>query len=101
MPEVAWIHYARPRSSWYCLAEAERDRYLGAFGSVREDSSARGGRCEGTFHVRGNGDFETVEVWIFPDAEAAFEHWSRMTTAGYARWFAFANNLGTRMEARA
>ena len=98
MPDITWIHYARPRSSWYSLGAAEREKYLGAFGSVREGSTARGGRCEGTFHVRGHGDFETVEIWFFPEPDAAFDHWNRLTTAGYARWFAFANNLGTRME---
>lgn len=98
MPDVLWLHYARPRSAWYELGDTARHEQLARFARAREDSVAAGGSCQGSFHVRGNSDYSTVETWLFPDAESAFAHWSRMTDAGYARWFAFANNIGLRAE---
>ncbi len=55
-------------------------------------------RFLGTFHARGQGDFSTVELWRFPDMEAAFEHWARMTDSGYAQWFAFTNTVGQSLK---
>ena len=54
-------------------------------------------RCERLrcgHHVRGQHDFETVEIWSFPSVEAAFDHWVRLTGHAYNEWFAFANNIG-------
>jgi hypothetical protein len=97
MRDVLWIHYARPRSPWYELDAAAREEYLAQFELVRNESSAAGGEYNGTFHVRGSSDYSTVELWLFPDADAAFAHWSRLSEADYAKWFAFANNIGLGM----
>jgi hypothetical protein len=94
MAEVLWIHYARARSPWYELDEAAREEHLARFARVRAESIAAGGKHTGSYHVRGSSDWSTVELWLFPDADAAFSHWSRLSEAGYARWFAFANNIG-------
>lgn len=94
MAETIWIHYARPRPEWYTLP-AERQRELEASWQVaREPAVAAGAARIGTYHIRGNHDFETVELWSFPNAEAAYEHWVRLTVAGYNEWFAYANNIG-------
>ena len=85
MPDVLWLHYSRPRSGWYELDAA-----------ARRDSVESGGQCQGSWHVRGNSDYSTVETWLFPDPDAAFTHWIRLTEAGYPHWFAFANNIGLR-----
>jgi hypothetical protein len=71
MSECIWIHYARPRPHWYGL-----DRY----------------------HIRGQQDFETVEIWRFLTAEAAFEHWAALTAVAYGELNAFANNIGLAIE---
>lgn len=94
MSETIWIHYARPRPHWYALPEAERAEKRAGWEAVAAESLARGGRRVGTYHVRGQHDFETVEIWTFTSPEAALDHWSRLTTGAYNEWFAFANNIG-------
>lgn len=98
MPDVAWIHYSRPRTSWYGLGESAQAEHRRRFDSVRMDSHERGGRPQGTFFVRGQSDYSRVEIWTFPDADAAFDHWSRLVEVGYSRWFESANNVGLRDE---
>lgn len=97
MADLVWIHYNRPRTSWYELDEQQRATEQARFGSVRHTSQERGGASHGTFSVRGQGDYSSVEIWTFPDAEAAFDHWRRLVDAGYAKWFESANNIGVRM----
>jgi len=98
MPDVAWIHYARPRTRWYALPPPEQAPLRERFAESRTRSVEAGGRFLGTFHARGQGDFSTVELWRFPDMEAAFEHWARMTDSGYAQWFAFTNTVGQSLK---
>jgi len=99
MGHCIWIHYVRPRPHWYGLdAPAQADRQA-AWRAVAEASAAQGGTCLGTWHVRGQHDFETVEIWRFPDAEAAFAHWSALAQARYAEFHAFSNNIGLSSEA--
>jgi hypothetical protein len=42
--------------------------------------------------------FRDREIWKFPTAEAAFEHWSALTGAAYSEFNAFANNIGLAIE---
>jgi hypothetical protein len=99
MTESIWIHYARPRPHWYALPEAERVSRRAAWGDIAAQSAKAGGKQTGPYHIRGQHDFETVEVWTFPSVEAALDHWVRLTAAGYNEWFAFANNIGMATEA--
>jgi hypothetical protein len=99
MTESVWIHYARPRPHWYALGEAERDAHRAAWRKVSAGSAEAGGRCIGPYHIRGQHDFETVEIWTFPSVDAALDHWVRLAAAGYNEWFAFANNIGLAAEA--
>ena len=66
--------------------------------TAAEASLAAGGSRLGRYHIRGQQDFETVEIWRFPSAEAAFEHWSALTAAAYGEFNAFANNIGLAIE---
>ena len=68
------------------------------WGAAAEASLAAGGSRLGRYHIRGQQDFETVEIWRFPSAEAAFEHWSALTAAAYGEFNAFANNIGLAIE---
>ncbi|MEW2549357.1 hypothetical protein AB0910_26900 [Streptomyces sp. NPDC047002] len=99
MADTLWIHYALPRTAWYVLDEAEQRAARERWAAVREASLAAGATTTGPYTVRGQSDFSTAEVWTFPDADAAWDHWERLTAAGYARWFETANNLGTRAGA--
>lgn len=94
MTRTVWIHYARPRTRWYRLDPADRLEHLRHWLEVDQESAAVGGRRQGSFHIRGQSDFATVEIWTFPDVDAAFAHWAAKVDAGYANWFAFANNVG-------
>ena len=98
MSDCIWIHYARPRPHWYIQAEAVKREKLAAWQAVAETSVKEGGKCHGRYHVRGQHDFETVETWHFPDAEAAFRHWAALSATGYGEFNAFANNIGLSVE---
>ena len=63
MTESIWIHYARPRPHWYALPEAERVSRRAAWGDIAAQSAKAGGKRTGPYHIRGQHDFETVEVW--------------------------------------
>ena len=94
MSETIWIHYARPRPHWYALPQDERSAKRAVWDDTARASTEAGARHMGTYHIRGQHDFETVEIWTFQSPEAALDHWSRLTAAAYNEWFAFANNIG-------
>ena len=98
MSECVWIHYARPRPHWYGLDDAARSAHEARWRAVAEQSVLAGGSRLGRYHVRGQQDFETVEIWRFPSAEAAFDHWAALAAAGYGEFNAFANNIGLAIE---
>jgi hypothetical protein len=99
MGDCIWIHYARPRPHWYALDAAAQAARREAWRDLEEASRARGGTPLGTYHVRGQHDFETVTIWRFPDAEAAFAHWAGLTGAQYGEFNAFSNAVGLASEA--
>jgi hypothetical protein len=98
MTDWIWIHYTRARPHWYELPDAERALRLAAWKAIARATEVAGGVFHGRFNVRGQSDFAHVETWNFPSADAAFDHWSRLTRAGYAEWFVSSNNIGLRHE---
>lgn len=98
MSACIWIHYARPRPHWYGLDAETQAAHEKSWSEAAAKSVADGGSRVGRFHVRGQQDFETVEIWRFADAETAFDHWARLTAAAYGEFNAFANNIGLSME---
>jgi hypothetical protein len=94
MSEFIWIHFARPRPHWYGESDTARAAHLRHWDEIADRSRAAGGVHVGRYHVRGQSDFETVEIWQFSTVEQAFDHWTRLTGAGYAEWFGFANTIG-------
>ena len=89
-----WIHYSRPRTAWYDLNDSEKGQHAERWSAVEESSLEGGAQKVGRYHVRGQSDFSVVEVWHFADADAAFEHWSKLTAADYSEWFTSHNNIG-------
>ena len=98
MSDWIWINYTRARPHWYELDASLRAGKLAEWNAIRADSLKQGGVFHGRYHVRGQSDYAIVETWNFPSADAAFDHWSRLTRAGYAEWFVSANNIGLREE---
>jgi hypothetical protein len=94
LTETAWIHYARPRPHWYQASEEERSSLLRRWGEIASEAREDGARALGRFHVRGQHDFETVEIWTFPSAQRVFDYWVRLTAAGYGEWIGFSNTIG-------
>lgn len=94
MTDSIWIHYSRPRPNWYMLDEEERTVLVGRWDEVRRAANGSGASTQGRFHIRGQHDFEEVEIWRFPTTLAAFEHWSALCGARYNEYFAFSNNVG-------
>ncbi|MEU3270968.1 DUF6616 family protein [Saccharomonospora sp. NPDC006951] len=94
MNDFVWLHYILPRTTWFELSTEEQQALEAGFEDRREQSRAGGAELAGRFHVRGQSDYSHVEVWSFPSAEAAFEHWSRLVASGYVRYFDYANQLG-------
>ncbi|KRB30934.1 hypothetical protein ASD99_21190 [Mesorhizobium sp. Root695] len=93
-----WIHYARPRPHWYKLTADEKRAQATAWQAIAAQSARTGAETLGRYHIRGQHDFQTVEIWRFPSPEAAFDHWSRLTAAHYNEWYAFSNNIGLPMQ---
>lgn len=98
MSESLWIHYARPRPHWYRLTVEQQQEKRGAWATLAQQATSQGATCVGHYHIRGQHDFETVEVWQFNTPEAAFAYWSSLTAAAYNEWFAFSNNVGLALE---
>ncbi|WP_413733853.1 hypothetical protein ACL2XP_16130 [Sodalis sp. RH21] len=101
MSESIWLHYARPRPHWYLLTAAEQREKQARWDALSRRAAGEGAHFMGRYHIRGQHDFETVDVWTFPDAQAAFDYWSGLTAAAYNQWFAFANNIGLGLEKQA
>src|SRR5580693_2107125 len=64
MSECMWIHYARPRPHWYGLDAATQTAHEKTWAAAADTSLAAGGSRLGRYHIRGQQDFETVEIWI-------------------------------------
>ncbi|SFO68886.1 hypothetical protein SAMN04488056_1118 [Cohaesibacter marisflavi] len=96
--DCAWLHYARPRPHWYLTAQADKDALCVSWNSIRKAATEKGAVSQGRFHIRGQHDFETVEIWRFPSSQAAYDHWQALVEARYSEFFAFSNNIGLEME---
>lgn len=101
MTESIWIHYARPRPHWYRLTAQEQQEKRARWAALARQASADGATFVGQYHVRGQHDFEIVEIWQFASPEAAFAYWASLTAAAYNEWFAFSNNVGMALEKQA
>jgi len=97
MSDVIWIHFALPRTTWYEQSDERREELEGQWAEVQASSRAQGGYGDGPYHVRGQSDYSTVEVWRFPHADAAFDHWLRLTAVGYSQWFKSSNSIGAKL----
>jgi hypothetical protein len=95
MNPILWLHHSRPRSRWYELPTAERERLLAGWQALDNASVQAGGEHLGDYRVRGQSDWSTVSVWRFPDVDAVFAHWQERVRAGYSTWFAFGNAMGS------
>ena len=94
MSDVIWIHFALPRSAWYEQSNERREELERGWDEVGAGSRAQGASNDGPYHVRGQSDYSTVEVWHFEQVDAALDHWLRLTAAGYGQWFRSSNSLG-------
>lgn len=89
-----WLHYARPRPHWYLVPEQEKAVLVENWAAVAARVQAQGAVRQGRYHIRGQHDFETVEVWTFLSSQAAFDYWNALVSAKYVEFFAFSNNIG-------
>lgn len=99
MTDIVWIHFALPRTSWYALDTTSRDALNADWESVRTRSRESGASGGQKYHVRGQGDYSTVEVWHFPDVNMVYEHWRALTAKSYLEWFTASNSFGPPVEA--
>ncbi|WP_108261021.1 hypothetical protein [Mangrovicoccus ximenensis] len=90
----AWLHYARPRPHWYLVPEAEKAALKSAWAAVAKAAQDAGAVHQGCFHIRGQHDFETVDIWMFASSQAAYGHWQALVEARYPEYFAFSNGIG-------
>jgi hypothetical protein len=98
MSATIWIHYSRPRPQWYRLSAEQQSERRDAWHTVEKVSIEGGAKRVGSYHIRGQHDFQTVDLWQFASPEAAFDHWARLTAVGYNELFAFSNNVGMALE---
>ncbi len=98
MSESIWIHYSRPRPNWYRLPPDQQAEKKAAWALLAKASIDSGAAHVGSYHIRGQHDFQAVDIWRFASPEAAFDHWARLTASGYNELFAFSNNVGIALE---
>lgn len=91
---ILWLHFSRPRSSWYRLTETDQRQLEEAWAQAAATATLAGGHKLGRYRTRGQSDFENVEVWTFPDVDTAVEHWARLCSARYADYVVHANTIG-------
>lgn len=89
-----WMHYARPRPHWYTLDETRQKDLNVTWHEIRSHAKQQGAVFLGRFHIRGQHDFETVDIWRFPSSQHTYDHWQALVNAGYSEYFAFSNSLG-------
>ncbi|WMT85272.1 hypothetical protein NO932_09955 [Pelagibacterium sp. 26DY04] len=94
MTDSIWIHYCRPRPHWYGLDQEQKEALERNWEIVRASAQDKGAAFQGRFHIRGQHDFQEVEIWRFPETGAIFEYWSELCAARYNQFFAFSNNIG-------
>ncbi|MDQ1196211.1 hypothetical protein [Agrobacterium sp. SORGH_AS 787] len=98
MTNSIWIHYSRPRPHWYLLSDPEKTALEESWNAVRDKAKAIGGATQGRFHIRGQHDFQEVEIWTFPQTTDAFDHWANLCVARYNEFYAFSNNIGLELD---
>jgi hypothetical protein len=99
MTSTLWAHQARPRTSWYGLDPVEQKVLLDRWDALNEEAVAAGAERVGTYAIRGQSDFSTLDVWIFPSPDDVFRFWEARVLADYVVWFAFSNQVGTALPA--
>jgi|TARA_A100001391_G_scaffold205447_1_gene206388 hypothetical protein len=98
MPHAVWIHYARPRSHWYEISDTEKEQFRADWQAERSQAKEAGAAFDGRFHIRGQHDFETVEIWRFDTTVSAFDFWNGLCAKRYNEFFAFSNAIGLQEE---
>jgi len=99
MPQAVWIHYARPRSHWYDIEAAQKSQLRADWQTLKSQAMESGAAFNGRFHIRGQHDYETVEIWQFSTTTAAFDFWNGLCSKRYNEFFAFSNAIGLEEEA--
>ena len=98
MTDTVWIHQARPRPPWYELDSAAKDELLKEWRDLDARAIESGAESLGSYSIRGQSDFSTVEIWGFSSPENVFYFWADRIEANYAVWFAFSNQLGVALS---
>ncbi len=91
---IAWVHQSRPRPSWYDLDPKNRQESIERWEACSAATLAAGGTLVGTFSVRGQSDFERMELWTFAAVDLLEAHWTRLREAAYLDFFDTENLLG-------
>lgn len=94
MTGTIWIHQARPRPSWYELDRGRQAELHTEWAHLDRHATANGAVWLGSYSIRGQSDYSTLELWRFKTPEEAFNFWTTRVTAGYSTWFAFSNQIG-------
>ncbi|MCB8877725.1 hypothetical protein [Acidisoma silvae] len=89
-----WLHYTRPRPHWYLVPAEKQGELQAAWAAIAQAAQGKGALYQGRYHIRGQHDFETVDVWTFASSQAAFDYWNTLVSAKYSEFFAFSNNIG-------
>jgi hypothetical protein len=91
---TAWVHQSRPRPHWYALDQGARASLRAAWLVCLCASVKEGAVCLGRYSVRGQSDFERMELWRFEDVSGIERHWNRLKEAHYCDYMDTSNTLG-------
>jgi hypothetical protein len=91
---ILWLHFFRPRSGWYGLGAADRERLEAGWRTAADQAAGAGAEALGEYSVRGQSTQERVQIWRFPDVERLEAFWTALLERGYLDWRDSENVVG-------
>lgn len=95
---IIWVHQFRPRSAWYTLNDGRQEELRRLWDRARASAVAAGARFLGRATIRGQSDFERLEIWSFPTSVALEAYWEELTEQHYLDWNETSNLVGVETE---
>lgn len=95
---ITWVHQFRPRSAWYTLDEQQRLELRRSWDRARAAALASGARVLSRSTIRGQSDYERLEIWLFPTSLELEAYWDQLTALRYLDWYDTSNLVGVETD---
>jgi hypothetical protein len=91
---IVWVHQFRPRSAWYSLDDGQQEELRRAWDRTRASALAAGNQFLARATIRGQSDYERLEVWLFSNSAALEAFWEELVSQRYLDWNDTSNLVG-------